>query len=356
MSTKGKHLRFIKSVWDTKDQAPLLTATYANDLLSKGKVVQVIADNCVLQAMEKLPQIKDQEAIRKLGLVPLVDLLNSSTIAFSPFGFFEMPGMHKETAIAAYNLFCDLYWSRHENDGLQFAPIRTKQSQSYIGFSDLDDAQKMVLSPNYYAFLMIQLIQRVYCDVSAIEKIQIYLSAVVNTLNIISEFHLEIAKFAFWDADFAKDNSLHQEIILLRKDLKENFFKSPQKSNKSLQIAFNAAMDYFWIFSGGSAPLVDMKISINNVDHGIEVWIATLDEKLARIHDYMHPVLALKDQHALAIYRKPDMKKFGYWENVDSISNGIRFNKEIDPNMFNREYFNRVYDNIERTEKMILET
>ncbi len=328
---------FIKPCRNPNENPRQLTPEYIKSALFNNKIVQINLDNCSIQRMEMLSGSASLKEVNDVGLLPLVNLLNSGLVTLSAIGINEMPDCRVTKAKEAYELFCKKFWPGHKDDQLATQRIYDKDSiQQKIKFSDLDDGSRTVYGAPYISILLIQKIKLKYNNCSPEKQFEFYIYGVINLLNIISGFELEIAKYAFWKLSNKEINQLPESIKKRRKDIKENFTKSKSTLNKCQEFAFDAAMDIHWLSSANFAEDLGLSININGKTLQLDNWVGTNDYKLYRISLDIHSVYFQESKSKLlAVTREKYLDNFSYWKSVDDLSNRIlkdRLNQTIDTN------------------------
>lgn len=204
----------------------MLTPEYAVLMALQGRAVQINLDNCSIQRMERLPENPTLDDVEKVGLRPLVDIMQKAPIALSAIGISEMPDMWVAGAREAYEMFCAKFGPGHTNDveatGRDYDPT---SSEKKVEFKDLDDGPRCIYGSAYVALLQIQNVRRTYPSWSPKQQFEIYLHSMITMLNMVSGFEVEIAKHAFWDIDTNVINQLPASVQSRLRGIKENFSK-----------------------------------------------------------------------------------------------------------------------------------
>ena len=107
-------IKFIRPCQYSNEKTKLLTPEYTLALLTQQKVVQINLDNCSLQRMEELSCDSTLEDVSRVGLLPLVELLQNGEVCMTAIGVNEMPDLWVEKSMAAYQNFCNLFWPGHK--------------------------------------------------------------------------------------------------------------------------------------------------------------------------------------------------------------------------------------------------
>ena len=308
------------------DEKPLeLTPEYINLAVLNNKVVQINLDNCSIQRMEMLSSTADLKEVEDVGLLPLVNLLNTGLVTLTAIGINEMPNCRVMKAKEAYEFFCSKFWPGHKNDPLATQREYDENSvQQKIKFSELDDGSRIVYGPPYISILLIQKIKIKYNNYTPEKQFEFYIYGIINFLNIISGYELELAKYAFWNPSNKEINQLPENIRKRRKDIKKNFTKPKSTLNKCREFAFDAAMDLHWLSSANFAEDLGLNINIDGKILQLDNWVGTNDHKLYRISLDIHSVYFEKSKSKiLAVTREGYFDNFSYWKSVDELSNNI---------------------------------
>lgn len=113
---KRSEIKFIRPCLSIYENNKVLTPAYALQCLTLKKVIQINLDNCSLQRMEELSSTSTLEDVKRVGLLPLVDLLQSGSVCLTAIGVNEMPDIWVEKSMAAYQNFCHQFWPSHIDD------------------------------------------------------------------------------------------------------------------------------------------------------------------------------------------------------------------------------------------------
>lgn len=225
--TKNAEIKFIKPCLYQHEEHRELTPEYAMHCFNAGRVVQINLDNCSLQRMEQLPENASISDVGKVGLLPLVQLLQSGQwLSLTAIGVNEMPDWHVKKAMNAYQRFCNRFWPGHIDDyEATFREYNPDAENENVLFKDLPDKARYVYGLHYVSMLQIRNIRLYYANSTPKEKFSIYLHSIIGFLDLVSAYDLEIAKYAFWDIDSNALNQLPESIQCRRRHLKENFLK-----------------------------------------------------------------------------------------------------------------------------------
>lgn len=309
----------------------------------KKECVQINLDNCTIQRMEKLSQESTIEDVKSLGLYPLYIILNKSpNIFLCPFGIHEMPGINISKARESYELFCKKFWPTHIDDP-RATSLKYDKNQTTVNFQHLSEEEKYVYGPWYLAYLLIQKIMRCNKNDSAVDKFSRYIHDVIYYLDMISAFELEIAKYAFWDIPEKELHNLPSEIIYRRKNFKKNFISSGKNLERIKRICLNAAMDTLWLKGCQAKSTLDAPEDLGNGYKLTETWLATTDEKLYKSSNDIESIPTKNGfGYFVKVFREKEMKKYEYWNIVDSISDGILIQRSLS----NKNNFSSKMNNI----------
>ncbi|MDU7381629.1 MAG: hypothetical protein E7L09_25130 [Enterobacteriaceae bacterium] len=110
---KRSEIKFIRPCLSIYENNKVLTPAYALQCLTQKKVVQINLDNCSLQRMEELSSTSTLEDVKRVGLLPLVNLLQSGNVCLTAIGVNEMPDIWVEKSMMAYQNFCHRFWPGH---------------------------------------------------------------------------------------------------------------------------------------------------------------------------------------------------------------------------------------------------
>ncbi|WP_220348424.1 hypothetical protein [Alkalilimnicola ehrlichii] len=224
---ENKEIRFIKPCRHPEEVHRTLTPEYAASLLTTGRVAQINLDNCSLQRMEQLPPEPTLRDAEEVGLLPLVQILQSAPVALSAIGVNEMPDCRVGGAKLAYERFCAVFWPGHKDDiEATHRAYDGSSTERKVEFSELNEGARCTYGGAYVALLQMQSINRTYSSLSPEAKFEAYLHSIIGMLGIVSAFELEIAKYAFWDLTDGEINRLPERVRVGRKDIKENFTRS----------------------------------------------------------------------------------------------------------------------------------
>ncbi|WP_337065488.1 hypothetical protein [Klebsiella oxytoca] len=339
---KRSEIKFIRPCLSIYENNKVLTPAYALQCLTQKKVVQINLDNCSLQRMEELSSTSTLEDVKRVGLLPLVNLLQSGNVCLTAIGVNEMPDIWVEKSMTAYQNFCHRFWPGHIDDSeatfREYAPDSEKKK---INFQELSVEARTVYGLHYISMLQIQNIKLNYSHLTPEKRFEVYLFSMISFIDMISAYDLEIAKYAFWDLDSNTINQLPESIHTRRKYIKENFYKNGSNLDKCRWYAFDAAMDLHWLTGANFSEDIGSFITINGVKFETEHWVGTNDKKLYYIsQDIHHIYYEGSTMKALSSCREDEMTAFQYWEFVDSISQSVLLSrkhskKKPNPNITN---------------------
>lgn len=314
--SENKEIKFIKPCRMRHEEHRMLTPELAVAAIRQKRVVQINLDNCSIQRMEMLPPDPSLDDVKEVGLLPLVDILQSAPVALSAIGINEMPDKYVSRARAAYEKFCAKFWSSHQDD--IEATQRDYDANSVaktIEFNELSDGQRSTYGSAYVALLQIQNIRRTYPAKSPEQQFEIYLYSMIGMLNMVSAFELELAKHAFWDVSANEINQLPDSAQGRLRDIKENFTKLQSSLQKCKERAFNGAMDIHWLSGANLSQDLNLTLKIGETELLVDNWVGTNDHKLYRISKDIHSVYAEgSTMKRLACTREAALEKYQYWE------------------------------------------
>lgn len=342
---KKTEIRFIKPCRGRYEDHRQLTPEYAQACLQQGKVVQINLDNCSLQRMEQLPDNPSLADAEDVGLLPLIRILQQAPgISLAAVGFDEMPDKYIAQSIKAYQNFCDQFWPEHQDDieasYRNFDPCSTNKK---VDFKALPDEARSAYGDSYIAMLHIQNIKLNYAGKSPEEQFEIYLHSMINLLDMVSAFDMEIAKYAFWRLSAKVINQLPDLIQNRLRDVKSNFAKKGSTLDKCRWLAFDAAMDIYWLSASNLTEDLDVKLNANGNVLAIDNWVGTNDHKLfnicSDIHWVYHDNSTMKQ---LSTTRETTLSRLPYWQYVDQLADNImKYRKDSGYN-HQRDYLKRV--------------
>jgi len=312
-------IRFIKPCRHSEEGHRDLTPEYAARLFKMGLVAQINLDNCSLQRMETLPPAPTLADAEKVGLLPLVQILQSAPVALSAIGINEMPDSRVSDANLAYERFCAAFWPGHKDDidATHRAYDKTSTERT-VQFCELGDGARCTYGMAYVALLLMQNINRSFPALGPSEKFAAYLHGIIGMLDIVSSFELEIAKYAFWSLSDNEINRLPERVRVRRKDIKENFTKLQGSVRKCKHFAFNGAMDLHWLSGANLSEDLGATLKIGSFEFALDNWVGTNDIKLYRISRDIHSVPSEGSRtKALAFSREPELRASQYWRSVD---------------------------------------
>ncbi len=275
-------------------------------------------DTNILISMERVVDNGNKwSSVKKQGLHNLVKFLQKcppKSVCISPgLAFNEMPPGLAEKSRKKYEIFC----SKHL-PGFIDSPncVYTKFSgkEDDYGYEDLSDETKAVLSISFSCILYLNLIENKE-NGKPIEKFKKFLDKIESKVDFLSAAEIEIAKYCF-----AELTTNSEEIVDLRKRIRNNFLKTREKNGKLpknakevMQIAFNGACD------------INLLMTANVIDDsgldGIEQdsWIVTKDKKLVEFCTIFHHVnLDGEAGKFAASVVHPDHGRDIYWALADA--------------------------------------
>ena len=320
--TENRDIRFIKPCRHAEEVHRVLTPEYAASLLRMGRVAQINLDNCSLQRMEALPTDPNLADTEKVGLLPLVQILQSAPVALTAIGLNEMPDPRVSGAKFAYERFCAAFWPGHKDDiEATHRAYDETSTERTVEFRELGEGARCTYGMAYVALLHMQNINRNFPSLDPLDKFAAYLHGIIGMLDIVSSFELEIAKYAFWHLSDNEINRLPERVRMRRKDIKENFTKSQGSVSKCKQFAFNGAMDLHWLSGANLSEDLGATLKIGNAEFAIDNWVGTNDVKLYRISRDIHsvPSEGLRTK-ALAFSRETELQTAQYWRSVDRMA------------------------------------
>ncbi|EHJ8867917.1 hypothetical protein KB757_000286 [Escherichia coli] len=338
MAQERSVIKFIRPCLSIHEDKKILTSEYCWQSLNKKRAVQINLDNCSLQRMEELSTNSTLEDVRRVGLLPLVELLQSGTVLLTAIGVNEMPDIWVEKSMAAYQNFCHLFWPGHIDDPeATFRDYNPDSENPKVDFKKLTDEARTVYGMHYISMLQIQNVKLNYSHLSPEDKFETYLYSMISFIDLISAYDLEIAKYAFWDLDANTINQLPENIHKRRKYIKQNFYKNGSNIDKCRWNAFDAAMDLHWLTGANFSEDIGATIDLNGTKFNIEHWVGTTVHKLhfiaQDIHHVYHDGSTMKALHSI---RESEMSKFLYWRNVDNIAESVlRFRSHLNLNVDN---------------------
>lgn len=351
------NIQFIKPCRGVNEKHRQLTPEYVAVANSNGKVVQINLDNCSIQRMEKLSENSTLSDVQDVGLLPLVDILNSGgVVSLSAIGVHEMPDLYIKNAKIAYQIFCKRFWPQHKND-IEATDIKYDENciESKVNFQKLPNGARIMYGSSYVSMLQIQNIALNYSNVAPEEQFEIYMHSIIGMLNIVNAFELEIAKYAFWKPIQKQINQLPISVRERRKDIKENFTKTKRSVKKCKEFAFDAAMDIQWLSSANLSEDLNSQIDIHGTKFSIDNWVGTNDHKLYRIsrdiHSTYHDGSTMKH---LAYVREHELYDFYYWRNVDYFSRNIMSYRKSVGYSDLMDLLQRIDKSVENIEKEII--
>lgn len=338
--TKRSEIKFIRPCLSKNDNNKILTPAYTLQCLKHKKVVQINLDNCSLQRMEELSSTSTLEDVKRVGLLPLVTLLQSGNVCLTAIGINEMPDVWVEKSRTAYQDFCRQFWPGHIDDPeATFRRYSPESNKKKVDFHELSAEARTVYGFHYVSMLQIQNVKLNYPHLTCEKRFEVYLYSMITFIDIISAYDLEIAKYAFWDLDSNTINQLPESIHTRRKYIKENFYRNGSSLDKCRWYAFDAAMDLHWLTGANFSEDIGSFITLNGVKFETEHWVGTNDKKLYYIsQDIHHIYFEGSTMKALSSAREIEMTAFQYWQSVDSISESVllfrkQSKKEISQNI-----------------------
>lgn len=318
-------IKFIKHHKALNSIEKELTPSYTLELNSLSKIVQINLDNCVIQRMELLTNTSTIEDVKKCGLFNLVEILQKGNVYLTALGIHEMPNCRKNKAIYAYENFCNIFWKNHKNDkfatSIEYDNTDTNQK---LVFENLSENEQLSYGIVYICMLHIQNIFFNFSHYSPENKFKTYIYGIIQMIDIISAFELEIAKYAFWELTKKDFNDMPKHIHERIQLIKKNFTKHKSNFEKCKEYALNATFDIVWLrYANLIENLEDSKS--NNVEIAgkifkIENWLGTTDDKLYKLSRDMYSTSRGK---LFAIAREDYLTNIDYWRYVDSLSREI---------------------------------
>lgn len=323
--SENKEIRFIKPCRTQHEDHRMLTPELAAIAINQKRIVQINLDNCSIQRMEMLPPDPSLDAVKEVGLLPLVDILQSAPVALSAIGINEMPDKYVSRARAAYEKFCAKFWPSHKDD--VEATQRDYDAESdakTVEFKELDEGQRCTYGSAYIALLQIQNVRRAYSSLSPERQFEIYLHSMIGMLDMVSAFELELAKHAFWDVSANEINQLPESAQSRLRDIKENFTKLQSSLKKYKERAFNGAMDIHWLSGANLSQDLNLTLKVGKAELLVDNWVGTNDHKLYRISKDIHSVYAEgSTMKRFAYTRETALEKYPYWKYVDRLANDV---------------------------------
>lgn len=320
---KCSDIVFIRPCRSRYEDEKILTPEYASQLFFKeNKIVQINLDNCSLQRMEKLSSTATLDDVQRVGLLPLVKLLNTAPVCLTAIGLNEMPDSWVEKSIKAYQNFCRLFWPSHVDDPeATFRDYSSDPEKNKVIFKSLPDDSRTVYGFHYVSMLQIQNIRLNYKCFSPEKKFETYLYSIINFIGIVSAYDLEIAKYAFWSIDSNTINKLPEKIKQRRQYIKKNFLRNGSSLEKCRNHAFDAAMDLHWLTGANLSEDINLDIIIGDKKFPVENWLGTNDLKLYHIaKDIYHIYHEGATMKRLSTVREDELSAFPYWKNVDRLA------------------------------------
>ncbi len=322
---KRSEIKFIRPCLFAYEDSKTLTPEYTLQLLKQQKVVQINLDNCSLQRMEELSSNSTLDDVKNVGLLPLVDLLQSGEVCLTAIGVNEMPDSWVEKSMTAYQNFCNRFWPGHTDDyEATFRSYNPEATNKKVNFHELPPAARTVYGLHYIPMLQIQNIKLNHTFLPPEKKLEIFIHSIINFIDVISAYDLEIAKYAFWDIDSNTINRLPENIHKRRKYIKNNFYKNGSNLDKCRSYAFDAAMDLHWMTGANFSEDIGLTINIKGKRFSTEHWVGTTDHKLHYISQHIHHIYyGGSTMKALMTFREKELYEFPYWRNVDRLSKDI---------------------------------
>jgi hypothetical protein len=296
------------------------------DMLRQGHIVNIGLDNCTLQRMEELPVKPSRAAAEAVGLLPLVEFLQSAPgVALTSMGTHEMPENRVAKAKWAYENFCSAFWPGHRDDvEASHRKFDEDSTDRWVEFMELSEGARCVYGPAYVALLQMQNIRRTYPSLSPEEKFEAYLHSMAGMLDLVSAFELEIAKYAFWEISHVDINRLPDRVRERRADIKENFTKQQSTVSKCKRAAFNGAMDLHWLSGSNLSEDLGATIKTDVGEFALDNWVGTNDLKLYRICRDLHSTPHEESKTMRFVHtRESVLEALPYWRNVDRLSRDV---------------------------------
>jgi hypothetical protein len=322
---KCSDIVFIRTCRFIYEDEKVLTPEYALQLLKKNKIVQINLDNCSLQRMEKLSSTATLNDVQRVGLLPLVQLLQTGVVCLTAIGVNEMPDSWVEKSMIAYQNFCRLFWPSHVDDPeATFRDYSSDPEKNKVLFNSLPDESRTVYGFHYVSMLQIQNIRLNYKSFTPEKKFETYLYSIISLIGIVSAYDLEIAKYAFWSIDSNTINKLPEKIKQRRQYIKKNFLRNGSSLEKCRNHAFDAAMDLHWLTGANLSEDINLNITIGGKKFSVEHWVGTNDLKLYHIaKDIYHIYHEGVTMKRLISVRENELSAFTYWEKVDRLAKDV---------------------------------
>ena len=329
-------IQFIRPNRDYSAPSAKLTASHALQKVANKQLIQVLLDNCSIQRMEHIFDLADKEnrdATKEdvifFGLGPLLELLESTPIAMSATGLCEMPGGKVGKAHRSYERFCFKFWPTHSDDkDACYNEVQRESNEQKITFNDLPDNSRRAYGSAYLAFMQYQHIYRCFEHLTPEKKFEAYLYGMVEYLDVISAFELEVIKYLFWDESPRVLEGLPPSVRARKKRIKKNFGNAGTSIHKCRYLAFDRAMDVNWLTMGNVSEDVGECIDINGVNYSIECWVGTTDQKLFDICQDIHSTPGPDSvMRMLAVNREKEMSRLPYWRCVDGLAQNVLFQR-----------------------------
>ncbi|MEZ9120740.1 hypothetical protein AB4098_00720 [Vibrio cyclitrophicus] len=323
--SKRSEIKFIKPCIHQGESHAPLTAAYMRSVANRGRIVQINLDNCSIQRMEELSSSSTREDAEAVGLLPLIELLESAPVSLTAIGVDEMPDWRVQRAMDAYQNFCQKFWPNHRDDfEATMRAFDPDSENKKVVFSQLSDSARCTYGLSYVAMLQIQNIQLNFGDRPPTEKFEIYMHSMSRMLDLLTAYDMEIAKYAFWDLTSNEINQLPENVRLRRKNIKQNFYKLSSNLDKCRWFAFDAAMDIYWLSGANLAENLGVTLKADGHELTIENWVGTNDHKLFSICQDIHSVyMGGATMKALESTRENCLSETPYWQYVDRFAQAV---------------------------------
>ncbi|OAJ95214.1 hypothetical protein [Vibrio bivalvicida] len=329
-------IQFIRPNRDYHAPPANLTVFHALQKVRSKKLVQVLLDNCSIQRMERIYEYADskkreatKEDVKLFGLAPLLELLENAPIVISASGLCEMPGGKVGKAHRAYERFCAQFWPTHSDDKAATHHAVQKESiEKKVNFNELDNDARRGYGLAYLAFMHYQQIYRCFGKLSPEKKFEAYLYGMIEYIDVLSAFELEVVKYLFWDPSPKVLEGLPMSTRKRKQLIKRNFGGAGTRIEKCRELAFDRAMDVNWLIMGNISEDNGNDIDVFGERFGIECWIGTTDEKLFDICKDIHSTPGPdSSMNTLVVDREEEMSELPYWRYVDGLAKDVLFQR-----------------------------
>jgi len=324
-SSKRTEIKFVKPCRPEWSNNFELSPAYCRSAVQNGMIVQINLDNCSLQRMEELDNSATIDDVKRVGLLPLVEILKEP-VTITAIGVNEMPDKWVAGARTAFERFCSNFWPGHSHDveatERSFDLLSTARN---IQFRDLSEGRRAALGCSYVSLLQIQNIRASFPQLTPIKQFEAHLNGLIQLLDLVSAFELEIAKYAYWNIDHKEiAAALPKKVQQRLTDIKDNFSKQQNSLKKCRDFAFNGAMDLYWLSASSMTEDLGVYLDVGGKHLLIDAWVGTNDLKLYRISQDIHSVFSDDSSlKKLAVSRERELSDYQYWKNVDAYSEEI---------------------------------